>query len=145
MHPVRQAVISFVRQWGAAITLASLALSAIGVALGTWVIVQMPADHFLRSAERPADRHPILHAIWLGIRTAMGLVLLVLGILMLFIPGQGWLTIVLGLSLMDFPGRTVLLHRVLAMPSIRRTLNWLRRRFARPELQFPGQTEGRAF
>lgn len=56
----------------------------------------------------------------------LGLCLVIAGLLMLVLPGQGIITIVIGLSLLPFPGKDKLAHRLLAKKSVRRTLNWLR-------------------
>lgn len=63
-----------------------------------------------------------------------GWVLILVGVVLSIpgVPGQGLLTILLGLLLVDFPGRTRLLRRILTRPAIRRTIDRLRIRFKRP-------------
>ncbi|SFI26665.1 PGPGW domain-containing protein [Planctomicrobium piriforme] len=126
--------------WSALAVGVALAVSLLGIAGATWMIVAMPADYFLRSSDRPHSRHPALHLLWVVVRNILGIALLALGIAMLVLPGQGLLTMLLGLSLMDFPGKRKLLHRALALKSVQRSLNWIRRKGGQPPLQFPSDS-----
>ena len=56
----------------------------------------------------------------------VGLCLLLCGIAMLVLPGQGLLTILIGLSLLPFPGKNKLEQKLLALKSVRASLNWIR-------------------
>jgi hypothetical protein len=51
------------------------------------------------------------------------------------IPGQGVLTMIVGLTLLDFPGKRGLECRLIGRPRILRTINRLRARFGRPPLE----------
>ena len=59
------------------------------------------------------------------------------GIAMLVLPGQGLLTIVVGIVLLNFPGKYRLERWLATRSPVWRSLNWLRRRAGRPELQRP--------
>jgi hypothetical protein len=62
-------------------------------------------------------------------------VLLILGgIIMLAAPGQGILSIAIGIVLVDFPGKYRFERRVASWPQVRRGLNWMRRKRGKPEL-----------
>lgn len=58
----------------------------------------------------------------------MGALLLFAGTLMLFLPGQGILTMLLGISLLDFPGRRKLIDGILELHPIQKSLNWIRKK-----------------
>jgi hypothetical protein len=60
------------------------------------------------------------------LRNALGVVLVALGIAMLLLPGQGLLTVLVGLLLVDFPGKQKLIRRLLARPKILGVVNKLR-------------------
>jgi hypothetical protein len=62
------------------------------------------------------------------IKIIAGLCLLVLGLLMLVLPGQGLITMLIGLSLLPFPGKAKMEQNLLARKSVRSTLNWIRRK-----------------
>lgn len=118
-----------------ALSLGSLLLTAV---LGARLIARLPADYFV--AARPGRRpHPIA---WL-LRNLLGLVLVIAGIVMLVLPGQGLLTILAGLLLMDFPGKLRLERRLLEVEQVRRSANWLRKRAGVPPLQLDSSATGR--
>jgi hypothetical protein len=50
------------------------------------------------------------------------------------VPGPGLVFILIGLSLLDFPGKRSLERRLLAVPTVLRFLNEVRQRFRRPPL-----------
>jgi hypothetical protein len=55
-----------------------------------------------------------------------GVCLLLIGLVMLVLPGQGLITILIGLSLLPFPGKDKLEQNILSRKSVRTTLNWIR-------------------
>ena len=67
---------------------------------------------------------------------ALGILLVALGILMSIpgVPGQGVLTILLGIMLLDFPGKRRLEHKLVSRPKVLKAINGLRHRFGKPEL-----------
>ena len=113
------------------ITVASL-LSAIATLLAMpWVVTRLPEDYFNhpeRESWRVSNSEPLL-ALLLGLlKNAVGAVLLCLGAVMLFTPGQGILTILAGLLLMNFPGKFRLERWLVQRPGVLKSLNWLRTR-----------------
>jgi Putative transmembrane protein (PGPGW) len=105
-----------------------------------WLIVRLPPDYFQQEERRPLeswDRFPLLRWVILIIKNLAGIVLLLAGLLMLLVPGQGLLTIVMGLVLLDFPGKFRLQRWLVTRRGVWRSLNWLRRRAHRPELKQP--------
>jgi len=59
-----------------------------------------------------------------------------LGILMSLpgVPGQGLLTILLGIMLLDFPGKRGLEYKLVSKPRVRDAINKLRHKFDKPDL-----------
>jgi hypothetical protein len=113
------------------------AVLAVGsIALVAFVVIHWRADHFkaqVADAGAPAEpRHPLAT---IG-RNAGGVILVLLGLVMALpgIPGQGILTVIVGLTLIDFPGKRGLERRLIGRPHILRALNRLRARFHRPPL-----------
>jgi len=102
------------------------------------LIVKLPADFY---AERNHRRRvfqdsPVLRVVFLAIKNTLGALLLVAGILMLVLPGQGILTILAALTLLDFPGKRRLELRILHLPALLKGINGLRRRAGRKPLSF---------
>ena len=62
------------------------------------------------------------------LKNILGLMLLVLGLLMLVLSGQGILTLLAGLVLLDFPGKFLLLRWLARKERVLRALNWIRKK-----------------
>jgi hypothetical protein len=113
----------------------ALVTTAIGVCMVIWI----PADHFLPGRPEPTSwwrSRPVLRGGGFVIKNALGLLLGGLGIVMALplVPGPGFVFILLGLSLLDFPGKRNLERRLLGVPSVVRFLNEVRGRFGRAPL-----------
>ncbi len=119
--------------WGVSLFVISAAISLAVICL---LLVSLPHTFFLDSHERDLwiDQHPIVR--WTGriLKNLFGVLLILLGVILSVpgIPGQGILTILLGIVLLDFPGKRRLERSILARPSVKRTVERLRRRFGRP-------------
>lgn len=111
-------------------------VGSIGVV--TIVLVKLPANYFHSSHEREfmTSRHPFLRLFGIFLKNLLGLALVGLGIIMSVpgVPGQGVLTILLGIMLLDFPGKRALETRLVSRPSVYRGVNHLRARFGKPPL-----------
>lgn len=119
--------------WLFVASLLSLLLAAL---LLPWLVTRLPADWLLADAARqPRGLGPGL--MWL-LRNALGVVLLVAGLAMLVLPGQGLLTILLGLLLADVPGKRRLVRRIAARPAIRAALDRLRARAGKEPFRYDG-------
>lgn len=119
------------------VSLISLAGSLLVLPL---VVLWMPANYFVRREAPPESwrrRHPVTYAIARVGKNCLGLVLVVAGAIMVFTPGQGLVTLVLGLSLLDLPGKRPLERRLVSSPPVRRALDALRRRARRPPIELP--------
>ena len=54
---------------------------------------------------------------------------------MLVLPGQGLLTIVTGLLLINYPGKYKLEQKLVAVPAVFKALNWIRFKANKPLLK----------
>ena len=98
----------------------------------------MPEDYFLLSKRQTSkwqQQKPILRFIVVVAKNILGLSLIIGGLLMLVLPGQGLLTIVTGLLLINYPGKYKLEQKLVLMPSIYKALNWIRFKAKKPPLQ----------
>jgi hypothetical protein len=80
------------------------------------------------------DHHPVLRVIGLAVKNAVGLVFLLAGFAMLFLPGQGILTMLIGISLVDFPGKRRLEATLIGQPTVLSAINSMRNKFNKPPL-----------
>ncbi len=105
-----------------------------------WLILRIPEDYFT-SAHRKTSRlhrqHPVEYfLIRLG-KNLLGVTLVLAGLAMLVLPGQGILAILAGITLTDFPGKFRLERWLIERPAIYQAVNWIRRRAHRPPLRRP--------
>ena len=110
-------------------------ISIIGI---SWFVAQIPEDYFLPSKRQPSkwkEQKPILRFVVIIGKNIIGLSLITGGLLMLVLPGQGLLTIVTGLLLVNYPGKYKLEQKLVSMPSIFKALNWIRFKAKKPPLQ----------
>jgi hypothetical protein len=119
---------------------ASIALVLVTPIAIVWAVLRLPPDYFTAQRRRPLGSwqdHPLLRPLLLLGKNLLGIVLLVAGLVMLVVPGQGLLSIAVALVLLDFPGKFRLERWLATRPPVWRSLNWLRKRFARPPLEKP--------
>ena len=95
-----------------------------------WLIGKLPENFFLHLHEPRIreDEHPVIFYLFRFLRYSLGTILFFAGALMLFLPGQGILTIILGLSLLDFPGKRKAIDKLLSLHSVQHGLNWIRKK-----------------
>src|SRR6266508_6127187 len=90
----------------------------ISLAIVSFILVKIPPDYFHKDRPRDlwSDRHPAVRLLGLFSKNLLGVVLVVLGILLSIpgVPGQGLLTILLGIMLLDFPGKLGLEHKIVS-------------------------------
>jgi hypothetical protein len=107
----------------------------LGIAAVPWFIVRVPDDYFVHSRRPdPAWRVSWLRWVWLAAKNLLGLGFLFMGILMLVLPGQGILTILIALTLLDFPGKFRLERWVVTRRGVLDSINWVRKRNGRKPL-----------
>ncbi|MCC5840054.1 MAG: hypothetical protein JJT96_08015 [Opitutales bacterium] len=102
------------------------------------LIVRMPADYFVRKKVPlwPGLR-PELRMVLLVVKNLFGGILLLGGLAMLVLPGQGVLTILVAIMLLNFPGKWRLERWMIRRRAIHRTINWIRAKRHRPPLCIP--------
>ena len=134
--------------WMAILGVGSAAMLVISVVAVPWAVLRLPTDALRRPNPLNAfgRHHPVLRVVVFLARNVLGIVLLLAGIAMLVLPGQGILTILLALIVMEFPGKWWLEHRLVGHPAVMRLLNWIRRKGHRERLDAPvlGQRHDRA-
>ena len=111
---------------------------AISLAIVSFILVKIPPNYF--QEDRPNEfwsgKHPAIRLLGIIGENILGVLLVALGIVMSIpgVPGQGILTILLGIMLLDFPGRQDLERRIVSQPRVLKNVNKLRHRFGKPEL-----------
>ncbi len=103
-----------------------------------WLILQIPEDYFIEEKRQPLlneMHHPIFKIILLILKNLAGAFFLLIGVTLLVLPGQGLLTMLLGIVLIDFPGKYKLQRWFVQHKSILQSVNWLRKKGNRPPIQ----------
>jgi hypothetical protein len=118
--------------------IASVVMFAGSIIVVQVVITRMSADYFMPERERTfAEGHPVLRVLGVIGKNVLGVLLVITGIVMIFVPGQGRLTILFGVVLIDCPGqRTFELWLVRRKPVLK-SINWIREKAKREPLQLP--------
>ena len=99
------------------------------------MVTRLPADYFdhrEREAWNQSGDEPVAGLLLGLFKNIVGALLLLLGVVMLVTPGQGILTILVGLLLMNVPGKYRLERWLVQRPGVLRSLNWLRRNRGKP-------------
>ena len=94
------------------------------------VIVRLPRDHFVNPAKEPKGAVAV-------VRNVLGVILILGGIAMLVLPGQGVLAILAGLMLTTFKGKQKLAKKIVRKPKVEKALQWIREKANRPPLEIP--------
>ena len=117
-------------------SLVILVISAISIG---FIIRKIPHDYFLsekRGMSQYKNKNPFFWFIVLTLKNIIGYCLILGGILMLVLPGQGLLTILVGLILSDYPGKFKLEKRIIKTNLILKTINWYRNKSNIPPIIF---------
>ena len=121
--------------WGLVLYLVAFLGSTVVTA---WLVIRLPATYFCDAYPRDVwgDRRPGLH--WTGVllKNLLGILLVVLGGIMAVpvIPGPGILILVLGVILLDFPGKRRLEQWLVHRATVLHAMNRLRQRYGKPPL-----------
>jgi Putative transmembrane protein (PGPGW) len=115
----------------------SLIVFIVSLFFFPWLVARIPSDYFSHKRREPLlwkQLHPVFRFVILVLKNIVGLTLLLAGFAMILLPGQGWLSIFLGLILMDYPGKFQLERQIVSRPKLLRFINWLRRKQNQPPL-----------
>lgn len=127
-------------EWFAWIGVASV-LTVIASALLVPVMVRrIPHDYFLNDSEGAGwmrHRHPVIRIVFLLLKNLLGVLLILGGLIMFVTPGQGILTLVVGVLLLNFPGKRRFEIWLIKRKPVHRAIDWMRRRAGHRPLELP--------
>jgi hypothetical protein len=127
--------------WRSVLIGIAIFLVTFSVSLGivSLILVKIPADYFRHNHHSKfwAGRPPVIRILALIGKNILGWMLIVIGIILSLpgVPGQGLLTVLLGVMLVDFPGKHRLEQKLLHRPAIKNSINRLRARFGKRPLE----------
>lgn len=119
--------------WGSLFTVITIIISYGAIVFG---MIKIPADYFSSSyaKEIKHDKHFTIRWTALIVKNIVGFLLIIAGIIMIFTPGPGVPTILLGLIMMDIPGKRPLEARLIQRPMVLSAVNDLRAKYGKPPL-----------
>jgi amino acid transporter len=118
----------------------SLVTFVASLLLIPYLCVRMGDDYFMPQRDKDetlAGRHPVIRWAGLILKNLIGVLLIASGIAMLFLPGQGLLTIIIGVMALNFPGKRKLELWMIRLPGVLRAINAMRARAKHPPLELP--------
>ena len=134
-------LLSTVQQYISTDTLVTLTALSIVFFVGSliaipFILVRLPTDFFDIRVPRPwmENHHPVLRLLGHLAKNVVGSIFLFAGFLMLFLPGQGILTMLIGVTMLDFPGKRKLEAKMIGQPAVLSTINNMRQKFGKPPL-----------
>ena len=101
------------------------------------LVIRIPADYFAHPHRSGADyprRHSWFRWMWLIAKNMLAVGFLFFGVLMLVLPGQGILTILIGITLLDFPGKLKLQRWIVTRRGVLDPINWVREKAGKSPL-----------
>lgn len=129
-------IVTHYAQWLYLLATLSFVFFVLSLLLIPYLVTRIPTDYFVEAKRVPTvqsfSRSAFLRSL---ARNLVGTLLVLAGITMLLLPGQGILTILVGLFVADFPGKYQLERQIVCKPAILKSLNWIRRRQNIPALR----------
>ena len=118
--------------------LVSALMSVGGLAAVAFLIVRLPSNYFCHSRPRDfwIESHPLIRWTGLVAKNLAGALAVVFGVILSLpgIPGPGVLIILIGIMLLDFPGKREWERRLVSRPKVLGAINRMRARYGRPQL-----------
>ncbi len=134
-------ILATIQQWIPVDVLIGLTVASVIGFIGSLIaipliLVRLPADYFDTRIPRHwmKDHHPLLRLLGLVVKNVVGVVFVLVGFAMIFLPGQGLLTMLIGVSLMDFPRKRELEAKMVGQPTLLGIINTMRHKFDKPPL-----------
>ena len=134
------AVSGFIGVYAGWIALGSLLSLVVGILSLPFLVSRIPADYFSHEQRHRLSehaRHPVMRLVLTGVKNAIGAVFVIAGLMMLVLPGQGLLTLFVGLMIMNYPGKFALERWLIQRPYVLPAVNRLRERYGHPPLEDP--------
>jgi hypothetical protein len=129
--------------WAVAVSVAGVGAS---LALLPTALARIPADYFCHGHRQrllAQTRHPLVAGALAVAKNLLGGALVAAGLLMLFIPGQGLITLLAGLIIANYPGKFALERWLIERPHVLPAVNRLRARFGHAPLLHPDECKDR--
>ncbi len=118
------------------IAVVSFVLLFLTVVATPYLVAKLPTTYFHDRREHFIAKQAG-HSVRMIIKTALGAMLILAGLVLMLTPGPGLLVLLAGLSIAEFPGKHKLLVMIGTHPSVFRSLNWMREKRGAPPFEHP--------
>lgn len=127
-------------EWAVLLSLLMMAATLFAVPL---IIVRLPSGYLNEEDNQLSEIQPIWRRPYLIFKNIIGATLVLAGLAMLILPGQGLLTLIVGLGLMNFPGKRRLIRRIILRRRVLVAINRLRASANREPIAMPDDISGK--
>ena len=128
------ALFEWLKAHGVVLTVVSVASFVASLLFCTLVVAYLPSDYFLPHRHSSRIKQPVLRIGLKCVKNLFAVVLIIVGLIQIPLPGQGVLTVLIGIIISDIPGKRRLERRIIRSPMVFATANRIRSRFKRPLL-----------
>ena len=100
------AIYGWLKTYGLLFIIISVASLVGSILFCTLIIAYLPFDYFLSERQESRIKQPVLRILLKCLKNLLAVLLIIAGIIMFLTPGQGVLTILIGIIISDIPGKT---------------------------------------
>ena len=126
------AILGWLKTYGLLLGIISVASWIGSILFCTLAIAYLPFDYFLFEKRESRIKQPVLRIALKCLKNLLAVILIIVGLIMLPLPGQGVLTILIGIIISDIPGKYRLERRIIRSRAVLASANFIRSRFKRP-------------
>lgn len=104
------------------------------------LVIRMPSDYFMynkRDLKQFHREHPFVRAVTLIIKNIFGIIFIFAGLAMLVLPGQGIISILIGITLVSFPKKRALERIIIRQKAVNQAINWMRLKAHKSPVKLP--------
>ncbi len=118
------------------VAIISFFICVVGILSIPYVLSAIPENYFDKKEENSHEQWTVWFVIRKMFKNILAILLVLAGIAMLFLPGQGLLTLLVGLMLLDYPNKKALERKIISHPKVLRIINQARRNRGSKEFNF---------
>jgi len=120
-------------------TVASVVMFVGSIIVAAFVVIRLPPNYFAHPTRPPREKKRGV-AFKVG-KNILGALLLLAGLAMLVLPGQGVLMVLVGIMLLDVPGKYRFEKWLVSKGKVLKAMNWLRAKWDKEPLKVNGKSE----
>jgi len=131
-------LINFLAEYAGWLVMISLLTALITLALVPVLITHIPEDYFCHHRRlRTSKNHPLVSVAIKAAKNLLGVMFFLVGFVLLFLPGQGLILILVGMLIMNYPGKYALERWLIQRRGVLPALNAIRVRYGKAPLLLP--------